>query len=78
MKTAISIPDVVFKAADRLAKRRKLSRSQLYTHALQALLQREGEAEVTARLNEVYADDDGRLDAGLRSIPGRVLEREEW
>ena len=34
MKTAISIPDDVFRRAERLAKRRKVSRSQLYTVAL--------------------------------------------
>jgi metal-responsive CopG/Arc/MetJ family transcriptional regulator len=34
MKTAISIPDDVFAAAERLARRLKKSRSELYSRAL--------------------------------------------
>ena len=39
MKTAISIPDPLFGAAERLAKHLGISRSQLYQRALQAFLQ---------------------------------------
>jgi predicted transcriptional regulator len=34
MKTAISIPDEIFEAAERLAKRLKRSRSEIYSRAL--------------------------------------------
>ena len=34
MKTAISLPDAVFRAAERQAKRSQKSRSQLHTEAL--------------------------------------------
>jgi metal-responsive CopG/Arc/MetJ family transcriptional regulator len=78
MKTAISIPDAVFKAADRLARRRGVSRSELYTRALQTLLQADGDEQITAKLNEVYADAGSALPAELRRLPARVLDREEW
>ena len=35
MKTAVSIPDAIFEAAERLARKRKVSRSRLYAEALQ-------------------------------------------
>src|SRR5207249_304495 len=37
MKTAISVPDKLFQQAERIAKRRRVSRSQLYASALQEL-----------------------------------------
>jgi metal-responsive CopG/Arc/MetJ family transcriptional regulator len=36
MKTAVSMPDSIFEAAEALAKRLRMSRSQLYTKAVQA------------------------------------------
>jgi len=38
MKTAISLPDPVFNQAEALAQQLGLSRSELYTRALQAYL----------------------------------------
>jgi metal-responsive CopG/Arc/MetJ family transcriptional regulator len=38
METAVSIPDEVFEAAEQLARRRNMSRSELYTAALRAML----------------------------------------
>ena len=38
MKTAISIPDRVFREAERAAKRQKVSRSRIYTQAVEAYL----------------------------------------
>ena len=79
MKTAISVPDPVFKAADRLARKRRVSRSELYTRAIQALLEAEGDDEVTAKLNAAYSNDvSPALPAELRSLPARVLEAEDW
>lgn len=78
MKTAVSIPDHVFRAAERLAKRKGMSRSELYARAVEALVSEEDEAEVTAVLNRVYALDSGRLDGTLRQLPGRVLKAEPW
>ncbi len=78
MKTAISIPDKVYRAAERLAKRKGISRSELYARAVEALIRVEDDDEVTAQLNRVYAADPGDLDDGLRRLPGRVLRDEPW
>lgn len=77
MKTAVSIPDVLFDAADRLARSRRMSRSALYAEALQLLLDTElGEDEVTARLDAVHADHDIGLDPAI--VAANVAFREEW
>jgi hypothetical protein len=79
MKTAISIPDPVFRAADRLAKRRRVSRSELYTRAIVALLKTEDDAEVTAQLDRAYADPvASTLPTELRALPAKVLDRDDW
>jgi hypothetical protein len=78
VKTAISIPDRVYRAAEKLAKRKGISRSELYTQAIEALVEREDDAEVTARLNRVYGRDPGHLDDALRHLPGRVVGDEPW
>ena len=79
MKAAISVPDPVFKAADRLAKRRCMSRSDLYTRAIVALLKAEDEAEITAKLDRIYAEPtDSALPPELKSLPARILEKEAW
>ena len=73
MKTAISIPDSVFQAAEDAAERLAMSRSELYTKAVEAFLRAQTAADVTRRLNEVYAAessivDPALYDASLRSI----------
>lgn len=58
VKTAVSIPDPLFEAADRLARRRRVSRSALYAEALRLLLAGEDDADaaITARLDAVLGD----------------------
>jgi hypothetical protein len=63
MKTAISLPDPVFRSAERLAARMGVSRSELYCRALRELLDRHDPAAITARLDAVYGE--GGQDAGL-------------
>jgi len=78
MKTAISLPDALFVAAERVAKRKGVTRSELYARALAALVEQEDDDEVTAALNQVYAGSTERLDADLARLPARILDREDW
>ena len=78
MKTAISIPDAVFAAAEQLARRRGCSRSSLYTEALESLLAAADGTEVTARLNELYQEQPSELDPVLQAAQREVLETERW
>jgi metal-responsive CopG/Arc/MetJ family transcriptional regulator len=77
MKTAISIPDDVFRDADALARRMKKSRSELYSCAVREYVARYSMDEVTETLNRACADGvnaDGFAIAAAR----RTLRRSEW
>jgi metal-responsive CopG/Arc/MetJ family transcriptional regulator len=78
VKTAISIPDGVFEAAERLARQLGLSRSQLYRNALLELLQRYRDGRITERLNEVYGREDSGLDSVSYQLQRKSLPRDEW
>jgi len=79
MKTAISVPDEVFHAAERHAKRARKSRSQLYTEALSEYLARHAPDEVTEAMNRVIEQlGEPRPDPFLAASAQRVFERTEW
>ncbi len=78
MKTAISIPDKVFRSADTLAKRLRISRSELYATAITEFLSKHQSRQVTARLDEVYAGEDSSLSPNLIQLQAKSLAHEEW
>ena len=78
MKTAISIPDKVFKSAESLANRLGQSRSQLYTQAISSYVSKHRNDELTKKLNKVYTGTDSNLDAELKSLQTRSLPKDKW
>jgi len=79
MKTAISIPDELFQAAERVARSLGLSRSQLYQKALAKYLDKHNEEAITEALNKVYTSEaEGRLDPDLADLQRASLGRETW
>jgi len=78
MKTAISIPDTLFKEAERLTKRLRIPRSQLYAKALEAYLQRQRSKGIKEALDEVYSTESSELDPVIARLQGEALGREEW
>jgi metal-responsive CopG/Arc/MetJ family transcriptional regulator len=78
MKTAISIPDDVFTGAERLARRTKKSRSQLFSDAVREYLARHGADEVTEAMNRVCAELGCAADEFTSRAGRRVLEKSEW
>ncbi len=77
MKTAVSVPDPLFEAADELADRLGMSRSALYSQAVAEFLERHRSDGVTVRLNEVYSSTSSELDPVLGDSQFASLER-EW
>jgi hypothetical protein len=77
VKTAVSIPDPIFEAADRLARRRRISRSELYAEALARLIDDDEASAITERLDDVYADGISELDTGLAVLQARAID-EDW
>lgn len=78
MKTAISIPDDVFRKADRLAIRTRKSRSQLFCDAVREYVARHAPDEVTEAMDRVCAELDDERDQFARTAASRTLERVEW
>ena len=77
MKTAISIPDDVFAEAERLARRLKKSRSELYSHALREYIARHGPDYVTEALDRVHGETPADK-AFAQAAARRVLRRSAW
>jgi len=78
MKVSLSIPDDLFETAETLGKRLGVSRSRLYATALADFVAKHRGGKVTAQLNAVYGAQDSRLDAGVRRLQRRSLERDLW
>lgn len=78
MKTAISLPDDVFQAAERHARRTQKTRSQLYAEALAEYLTRHAPDEVTEAMNLVVDRLDEPVDAFAAAAAQRTLARTEW
>lgn len=80
MKTAISIPDPLFKAADKLAASLGISRSELFQRALKQMLEKHEASDITAALNAVYGRPDvpRKLDPVLAKLQFASLPKEDW
>ncbi len=71
MKTAISIPDTLFKDAEITAKQLGLARSQLYVKAITEFIERYNKDKITEKLNLFYEhekSDSQLLHVGLNSF----------
>ena len=80
MKTAISIPDKIFAAAEKAAKKLGMSRSELYANAVREYIDRYGREDITRKLDEVYsqAETDTALDPIISQLQNKSLPREAW
>ncbi len=77
MKTTISIPDEVFQQAERLARRTKKSRSQLFSDAVREYVARHAPDEITEAMDRVCGDLARPTDKFVASAAHRILERTE-
>ncbi len=81
MKTAISIRDDIFEAAERVALEMGISRSELYSKAVELFVSRHENERVTERLDAVYgeAGSSSVLDGTLATLQTLSLPTdEEW
>ena len=84
MKTAISIPDDLYSAADELAEKMGISRSQFYQRAIRQYLRQQGQDAITNALNNVYPEQEDRfkLDPAIGYLQGASLirdpDKDEW
>jgi metal-responsive CopG/Arc/MetJ family transcriptional regulator len=78
MKTAVSIPDELFRRADELARQLGKSRSELYREALADYVARRDPQAVTAALNALADELGGDRDGLVADAARRILEHAEW
>ena len=78
MKTAISLPDSVFEQAEAIAQQLGISRSELYTKAIQGYLQRYNRDQNLLKLNQVYASESSELDPAMARMQFMSLPNEDW
>ena len=71
MKTAVSLPDDLFRSADALAAELGVSRSRLYAAAVEDYVARHRSEHVTSILNQVYREQPSGLAPDLRHAQGR-------
>jgi len=78
MKTAISIPDPIFQAAEGLARRLGISRSELYAKAVAEYMKSHKNKNITKKLDEIYGNESSALDEKLHTMQTRSIPTEEW
>jgi metal-responsive CopG/Arc/MetJ family transcriptional regulator len=80
MKTAVSLPDELFEAVEKLVKRSKKRRSQVYADALREYVARHAPDEITASYNAVIAEigEEPEADEFRRAAVRRIMKSTEW
>ena len=78
MKTAISIADELFQAAEAAAQRLGVSRSQFYARAVAEYLEQHGDEGITEKLNEFYADRPAELDPVVEQMQSVSVFEKDW
>lgn len=81
-RTAISVPAELLAEIDRAAKRRGDSRSRFITRILTRAVTARRDADVTRRLNELFADEAlaeaDRCEAATLDAAGTAWDDERW
>ncbi len=72
------MPDETFQAAEEVARKLGLSRSELYVRPVKHYLQTLDDEAFTEPLNHVYDGMDSELNPALNAAARRTLERNEW
>ena len=78
MKTAISIPDRLFQAAEKLAAKEKVSRSELYARAMENYLSATKEKALKEQMREALKHIDQTPDPAWEEARRQAFLRAEW
>ena len=80
MKTAVSLPDSLFRAANRLARSLGISRSEVFQRALDAYMRHHDQARVSEALDSVYGEggETARVGYVLDRLQMASLPEEDW
>ena len=78
LKTAISIPEDIYRDAEDAAKKLGMSRSRLYSAAVADFLNRYRKDNIKAKLNEVHAAGSPGVDPALVAMQLASMPKEDW
>lgn len=78
MKTAISVPNDVFELSEKLAKKLKVSRSQIFAMGIKKLGEEYDEDDITARINKVCEEIDTSINPFWKELQSRTLPKDKW
>ena len=78
MKTAVSLPDDLFRKAEVAAKKLRISRSQLYATAIAEFLERSRSERMTEKLNELYSGTRAEIHPALGRAQMKSLPKGTW
>ena len=78
MKTEISVPNPIFKAAEQLAAALGMSLSDFYVAALAAYVATYQDGDVTKRLDGVYATEPSTMEPEMVAIQIEAIGEEQW
>lgn len=81
VKTAISVQEALFEQAEKIAQEMNISRSHLFTLALDDFIQRYNNRRILEQINEAYSDGPDPEDE-IRSLKMRRIQKSlvegEW
>ena len=77
MKTAISIADATFVKAESLAKRLGVSRSKLYTLAIEEFIETHSDEQVPELLNQIYNEEESAIAPDIVHAQLKIAEEGE-
>lgn len=80
MKTAISIPDDLFKYVEKLAKESHLSRSEIFADAVREFMEKRKSEKILEGLNNAYSETEQETELRKRSKKyyTKSLKAEKW
>lgn len=78
MKTAVSISDKLFSRAEKYAKKSGMSRSRLYSDALEEYLKEREKRNLIEKINKVCANLDTSPDPVVTKMALLSLPEDEW
>ena len=78
MKTAVSLPNDLFRRAEAAAKKLRISRSALYARAISDFLAHSDSESITERLNALYSQTPAQIDPDIVRAQIRRLKETAW
>ena len=82
VKTAISLDEELFNKVDKLAHKLHVSRSRVFTLAVQDYLHKQENKSLLAQLNEAYSDQpsdqERKISKSAKAKHRKIVEQEPW